>query len=413
MNWIILSVTRIQWILWLNGAAGAGKSAIGRSIVDLCIEKNIPIARFFFFRTDSTRNNVKPLVATLVHQLLHTIPDLRAIIIPRIEADSLIFTKSLKTQFEFLIFAPLRELQRNCKHLQKLVLLFDGLDECNDDDDQADLIRIIAEFVGSGAFPALAFFASRNEDQITTVFRSASLSNITRQVPLDNEYRADDDIRLFLDESFDEIKRTHRFARLLSDNWPEASHVQEIVEKSSGQFIYASVVIKFCSMLGHHPQKQLEIVRGLQPRGTLTPFAQLDALYHHIFSQVGDLETMSLVVAWTILTKEPEVDACAEFCGMQTSDVYVSLAPLQSVIDCTSDDSIKFLHASLPDFLLDKDRSQEYYINCTVWSTRLAVMAHKFVMSNGDRGTFDLLQYKLFYLIFCVQRLHAGGYVPQ
>ncbi len=27
-------------------------------------------------------------------------------------------------------------------------------------------------------------------------------------------------------------------------------------------------------------------------------------------------------------------------------------------------------------------------------------MAHKFVMSNGDRGTFDLLQYELFYLIF-------------
>ncbi len=37
MNWIILMVARTQWILWLNGAAGAGKSAIGRSIVDLCI----------------------------------------------------------------------------------------------------------------------------------------------------------------------------------------------------------------------------------------------------------------------------------------------------------------------------------------------------------------------------------------
>ncbi len=60
---------------------------------------------------------------------------------------------------------------------------------------------------------------------------------------------------------------------------------------------------------------------------------------------------MSLVVAWTILTKEPEVDACAEFCGMQTSDVYVSLAPLQSVIDCTSDDSIKIPPHLAPRFL--------------------------------------------------------------
>ncbi|KJA16981.1 hypothetical protein HYPSUDRAFT_103416, partial [Hypholoma sublateritium FD-334 SS-4] len=111
MNWIILTLTRVQWVLWLNGAAGAGKSAIARSIVDLCIQRNIPIARFFFFRTDSTRNTIKPLVATLIHQLIRSMPDLEPIIIPRIKSDPLIFTKSLKTQFEFLIFGPLRELK--------------------------------------------------------------------------------------------------------------------------------------------------------------------------------------------------------------------------------------------------------------------------------------------------------------
>ena len=38
MNWItIQTAMRVQWILWLNGAAGAGKSAIGRSIVALCL----------------------------------------------------------------------------------------------------------------------------------------------------------------------------------------------------------------------------------------------------------------------------------------------------------------------------------------------------------------------------------------
>ncbi len=32
MDWILQTVTmRIQWMLWLNGAAGAGKSAIARS----------------------------------------------------------------------------------------------------------------------------------------------------------------------------------------------------------------------------------------------------------------------------------------------------------------------------------------------------------------------------------------------
>ena len=147
MSWIILTVARTQWILWLNGAAGAGKSAIGRSIVDLCINRNIPIARFFFFRTDSTRNNVTSLVATLVYQLFQRMPDLEPIIIPRIKSDPLIFTKSLKTQFEFLLFDPLRELKRHSTHLIMLVFLFDGVDECDSKDEQANLIRIIADFV--------------------------------------------------------------------------------------------------------------------------------------------------------------------------------------------------------------------------------------------------------------------------
>ncbi|KJA29536.1 hypothetical protein HYPSUDRAFT_31449 [Hypholoma sublateritium FD-334 SS-4] len=69
INWItIQTAIRTQWILWLNGAAGAGKSAIGRSIVEYCLSLDIPIARFFFFRTDSARNTSKPIVATLVYQ---------------------------------------------------------------------------------------------------------------------------------------------------------------------------------------------------------------------------------------------------------------------------------------------------------------------------------------------------------
>ncbi len=48
-------------IMWLNGAAGAGKSAIGRSIVERCISLGIPITRLFFFRTDPTRNNFEAL----------------------------------------------------------------------------------------------------------------------------------------------------------------------------------------------------------------------------------------------------------------------------------------------------------------------------------------------------------------
>ncbi len=182
MHWIVLDVNRTQWILWLNGGGGAGKTAIARSIAQLCLERNIPVACFFFFRTDSTRSNIKPVVATLVYQLLQNIPDLNPIIIPRIQQDSLIFTKSIEAQFKHLIFEPLCQL-----HFQSPayapVILFDGVDECDDHTDQASLIRTIAKFVSSDNFPAIAFFASRTELQINTVFRSPVLSPITLKLP--------------------------------------------------------------------------------------------------------------------------------------------------------------------------------------------------------------------------------------
>ncbi len=410
MSWITLTVTRIHWVLWLNGAAGAGKSAIARTIVDLCIERNIPIARFFFFRTDSARNNIKPLVATLIHQLLQSIPDLEAIIIPQIQLDPLIFTKSLKTQFEVLIFGPLRELKCILTHLPMLVFLFDGVDECSNTDDQVLLIRIVADFVTSNSFPAIVLFASRNEPQITMPFRSTALSKITQYLPLDNNYFADNDIHLFLTDSFNEIKRTHQFAFMLSDNWPEPSGIQEIVRKSSGQFIYASVVLKFCAMPHNHPENQLKIIHGLRPHGSLTPFAQLDALYQHIFLQVQNYELVSLILAWCILTGEifKSLTSCSTLLGIEIAEIYTALSPLQSVLDFTTRNDIQFLHASLQDFLLDKNRSQGYYISCSALSTHLSMMAHKLVMSRGHQSMSNTLSYNHFYLIYTFKGLSQG-----
>ena len=316
------------------------------------------------------------------------------------ESDPLIFTKSLRTQFKFLIFDPLCELIKN-RGLHKLVLLFDGVDECDDKDDQTALIQIIAEFLKSQSSPVIALFASRIEDRISMNFGSKSLSNITYNLPLDDNYLPDDDIRLFLKDSFDEIKRAHPFARFLQKDWPTSLEVEEIVERSSGQFIYSSVVLKFCAMHSRHPKQQLEIIRGLRPRGALTPFAQLDALYHQIFSQVQDIEVASLVLAWELIDTI-SLTYVAALCGLEIADIYSALAPLQSVIGYASYYSIYFLHQSLSDFLVDKERSQKYYLDLPAWRARLSIMLHKFAMEKGYRRTSGQLMHCAFYLIILI-----------
>ncbi len=373
---------KTKQIIWVNGAAGSGKSAIGRSISERCLSLGTPITRFFFFRTDPTRNDLKHIAATLAYQLIETIPALESIIIPKIQRDALIFNKSLETQFETLIFSSLIQLQESWTETKTVVFLLDGVDECIGHGEQAKLIRTITNFVMKQSFPMIVFFGSRAESQLCVEFRSPVLSDILLQFPLDTDYRADEDILLFLNDSFEKIKSTHSFGSKLCDsNWPAQGDIEEIMRKGSGQFIYASTAINFISLADQNPVQQLKIVLDLNPPRILKPFAQLDTLYRHIFSQVVDIEAASLVLGYTMFTNEifsfplgiPTLRNAGDI--MTIDEIKVALSALASVLTYDSKaNTIRFLHASLPDFLVDRDRSQAYYIDRATWCTNMSIL---------------------------------------
>ncbi len=102
-DWIIGNIPQETWIAWLNGAAGAGKSAICQSIAEQCIQRGILVASFFFFRTDITRNTINPLVATLAYQIIQLLPQTKDHIVHAIESNPLIFEQTFEAQFDVLI----------------------------------------------------------------------------------------------------------------------------------------------------------------------------------------------------------------------------------------------------------------------------------------------------------------------
>ncbi|KJA20301.1 hypothetical protein HYPSUDRAFT_203812 [Hypholoma sublateritium FD-334 SS-4] len=185
MDWVLVATMGLQWILWINGAAGAGKSAIARSLVDLCVKQQIVIARFFFFRMDPTCNNTKPVVATLAYQLIKSIPALDSIISPIMQSNPLIFNESLETQFELLIFKPLRQLHNESPIEKAIVFLVDGVDECSGENNQVNVIRTISQFVAKKAIPLIVIFSSRAESQLQLPFNSPTVDSILRRLPLD------------------------------------------------------------------------------------------------------------------------------------------------------------------------------------------------------------------------------------
>lgn len=301
----------------------------------------------------------------LAHQLIRQIPGLSEFIVPQIRSDPLIFTKSLETQFQCLLFGPLQQLLSKRSWASIVVLLFDGVDECNGHKNQMDLVRLMANLLSSRVLPIIAFFGSRAEYQLQQVFRSHDVSTGLLQLALDDHYLPEEDIRLFLNDKFSEIKNTHPLNHYLDKNWPAPAHVHDIIQKSSGQFIYTSAVINFVSSPRKHPAHQLEIIRGLRPAGNLTPFAQLDAFYQHILSQVEDIDSIYLILAGVIFGGNNVPPKLA------LDDIPALLADLASILTYKHE-RIYFLHASFPDFLLDKTRAQVYYLDKGLWCARLS-----------------------------------------
>jgi hypothetical protein len=372
-DWIVMDLLiRQMWIMWVNGAAGGGKSAIMQSIAELCEQAQIPLASFFFFRTDPTRNSTTSFIATLVYQVIQLLPHVKDEVLQIIESNPLIFDQSLKSQLDTLIIQPLLRVQEHFKGF--FVILIDGLDECTERAHQIDLIQLLGAVSRSRTVPVVFLVASRREPQIEAVFIRKEVLDLVLTLSLDNSdiEQTSDDIRRFLVDKFCDIKDTHLLKRHLPIDWPPASSVEEIVTKSSGQFIFAAVVINHLSSPRGNPAYQLEVIRGIRLRdpSSQNPFAHLDALYQHIFSEVEALDKVLDIIGYVIASEQTFIKHIQKAFLLEAGELDVLFTDLTAVILC-NDSDLKFLHASLPDFLIDKTRSEQYHIDLDEYRTKL------------------------------------------
>ncbi|KAF9475802.1 hypothetical protein BDN70DRAFT_923757 [Pholiota conissans] len=381
-SWIAVSENRKHYLMWLNGAAGAGKSAIMRTCAEHCILAAIAIATFFFGRADHTRNTVEHLIGTLAYQLIRAFPETAEEIFSIIERDPLIFEQSLESQLQQLVINPLSHLPYTLQ--SPFVVFIDGLDECLDRYHQSNLIKVLGHTCSSKTVPIIFLIASRRELHIQPEFDTEQVSALLEVVPLD-ESEASDDIRRFLNSKFGDIKKAHPFRHLLSSNWPSISQVSDIVGKASNQFIFASVVINYVSSPRGNPAHHLEIVLDLRLLNPSSehPFAHLDSLYRHIFSQIPreDVENVLNILAYHLLSQVSNVDSLEDIFLMRRGHLKILFADLNPVLEFFSADGcdgIGFLHASLSDFLKDQVRSGEYFIDLKkYWSKLILILLER------------------------------------
>ncbi|KAJ6578683.1 hypothetical protein DFH09DRAFT_1077614 [Mycena vulgaris] len=355
-----IDTTPESTLLWLNGSAGIGKSAIAQKFAGNSQKQGRLGASFFFRRGHPKCGTWNGLFTTIAYQLSISVPEL----LPQIQ-----LTKLLVEAFA------------NHPAPQALpIVVLDGLDECQDHKVQQQTLRLFIEAIRARRLPVRMLVISRPEPHLREVLETKETSQICRPLVLSADEAAYDDIRTYLRDEFARINA--EFSRRgvhLGTVWPSADVLDHLVGKSSGIFIYAVTVIRYIDNEYSHPSIRLQSVVSLDPQST----APLDDLYQQILS-VLPREPQTLRILHAISRskfKAPTFRSAQDriFMSPEETDMLLNLLPgscrltlrgLNSVFSIppvptqlSMRTSILILHASFADYLCDERRSRMWCIS--------------------------------------------------
>jgi hypothetical protein len=401
MDWLCSPASTDQMdesMLWLYGPAGAGKTAIARRVAELCEAQGLLLASFLFFRSDPKRNTMKPLVANIAYCVSRVISSTHELIINAIEADPLILTYSIEVQLTKLVLEPLRLLAGQgyffSRKFPRLVVI-DGLDECLDKGAQTNLIQFLASAMARNQLPLKFLIVSRPEAHIKLAIAVASEQTTISHLELNNDFLPDEDIRRFLTDKFREIKTCHPFRSGIPSLWPSEQQMDDLICKASGQFIYASLTVRFVNSACDSPMRQLDIILGLRPPiNHDLPFAELDTLYTFILSCT---KNQDLVLRILGVNSALQVTGSVFYChtievvesvlSLEDGDVRIYLSPLNSLLGVHEESNglhhIFFHHTSFGDFLGNPERSKDFFIDVPKYHSLIAQCMLQVLTSNG------------------------------
>ena len=382
-------------VLWVNGRAGVGKTALMQNIAE---RGGVYFGGCFFFRRGVSGCNQKGfLFSTIAYQLAMNVPGMLKHVDGAMSKDFSLPRKSAAIQLQRLIVEPMRLLPI-LPHF--LIIIIDGLDECEGLDSQCDILSLVSQVSMDPSVPIRFIVASRPEHQMCSAFNKEPLFSITRRLVLDDEYDSASDIERYLRDKFAEIHtRIRDINHRAGCCWPSEYDLRTLVDRASGQFIYASTVIKFVGSMTDFliPQEKLKMILNPGPMQA-SAFSELDRLYTQILSAYDNskvlVDTLGVILAldqldlYTFGNPLINLGAISDITDFGEGNVDLVLRALQSLtvirIGVIYDDDSKhgephdmiyqrvhLSHRSFHDFLIDEARSGPYFINTNLFIGRI------------------------------------------
>ena len=386
MDWIHNEISASS-LFWLYGHAGAGKTAILQAIAELLCSpsgsgQNFG-GSFFFSRGKNRRDQGHFLFSTIAYQLTLNVPGLREHVNRIMELNLTLHTKSMDVQLQTLIVDAFQLLSRLPQ--RPYLVIIDGLDECHDKATQQAILRLLCETITVHKLPLRFLIASRPESHIRDSFDQESLYTVTRRVVLDETFDPGRDIQVFLQDGFAKICARNSIPSHVGKPWPEEGVIDLLVQRSSGQFIYATTVLKFVGADFCSPRKQLALLLKPDP----TAFSDLDQLYTQILSvypsTVNIVQVLGIISAFDGDSRE----VIEDILDMEEGELKLVLRGLSSLMDekgeCLNKGVVSnaiphFAHASFGDYLFNSSRSGPFHVNRQEYENQLTIRSFALIM---------------------------------
>ena len=377
-------------VMWLSGAAGAGKSAIMRTMAERLEKEKRLLATFFC--DSKERSDITPIIPTLVQQIAIRTPAAAAGILAAFKADVGLLSKCMDIQAKHLIVASLDAIY-DADHPSPNIIILDGLDEIAEVREQQELLKTIASILDQIKFPIRFLVASRPEIQIQNVFKTG-MNALWTPLPLDMSLKPNEDIDKFYVAKFRHIRDVHPQFNLALD-WPGPEVRRHLVGKGSGQWIFPAVVVDVVGDPDETntltPQERLDLFLGLTMRHDLRLLDQIDLLYASVFDRIPPTEREDvLMLISLIITPDSTFDTFDRldylFCS-PSGTTRQKLRRLHSVLLFPEDDfdPIQPLHATLGEFISNKNRSERFHchLDQRAYRSNSVILIAKCLLTSG------------------------------
>ncbi|KAH7923669.1 WD40 repeat-like protein [Leucogyrophana mollusca] len=380
----------------LIGAAGSGKSAIAHTIARRFDAIGRLGSSYCFDRSRQYARRPENLFSTIARDLADLNPQYKRSLWQIVkDRRSLRTTTSIREQFEKFILAPTSDLAS----VGPVVIVIDALDESGDEAARAPLLSLLANEIPKLPPHFRILVTTRHEEDIMLAFERSRHFFPHISIDVDAKSTAND-ISKFVTAQ-------------LADVWSIERHrlnkqrCQLLVDNSGGLFQWASTACQFVKgnrENNRDPSEQLNAI--LHAGSPTTSSGSLDRLYHDLLSHLFNTRDQSCmtrfrsVMGLVLAVREPlSVSALRTlYRDPQAAEAIGSIVrPLGSLLEGAAEDLIPVhpLHVSFRDFLTDRTRSGEFFIDINLQNRRLA-LASLNVMKMDLR--FNIYDFKTSYV---------------